>query len=266
VTVGLRDYHLPCFRSGKRVIAQADDNPESRHSGGGRRHGQITVEANSGRVGPLLSPLVTGLDAVQHLLRARLSCETVNRLNDGGRGKLLTEKQFVFLREAVLQLHHAVDAIETFKKLQSEGARPVWLFKALDDFSDHAARAATIFWPADAKYQERGRELRDLVSLNDDSPLKNKGLRNRLQHFDEKLEAWLKKPQTEAHLGDLCVDGKVKMNGKRIYGLREFDSQTMTFVFQGTEFPIAPVEAAARDLIAKIGALPAHPLGSLRLA
>ena len=32
---------------------------------------------------------------------------------------MLTEKQFLFLREVTLQLHHAVNAIETFKTLQS---------------------------------------------------------------------------------------------------------------------------------------------------
>ena len=183
---------------------------------------------------------------------------------------MLTEKQFLFLREAALQLRHAVDAIETFKKLQAEKGRPLWLFKALDDFIDHAARAAAIFWPSEmkgkTKYQARGLDLRALVALDDRNPLHNSALRNRLQHFDENLEDWLSKPQTEAHIGDLCIDSKVTINGNRVYGLREFVSQEMIYVFQGREFPIAPMEAAARDLIAKIEALPIHPLGSLKLA
>ena len=177
-----------------------------------------------------------------------------------------TEKQFLFLREVALQLHHAVNAIETFKTLQSQQARSLWLFKALDEFTDHAARAATIFWPVKDKYQERGTELRALVGLADDNPLRNKLLRNRLQHFDERLDDWLDKPQNEAHPGDLCIDCKVIFNGKRIYGVREFDTQDMTFVFQGERFPIAPVEAAVRSLIEKIEGLPPHPLGILKLA
>jgi hypothetical protein len=183
---------------------------------------------------------------------------------------MLAEKQFLFLREASVQLRHAVDASETFKKLQAEKVRPLWLFKALDDFIDHAARAATIFWPSKAKgkekYQARGEELRALVGLDDDNPLHTNALRNRLQHFDENLEDWLSKPQSEAHVGDLCIDNKVMFDGKRIYGLREFCSEQNAYIFQGTAFPMASIEAAARELIGKIEALPQHSLGSLKLS
>jgi hypothetical protein len=109
------------------------------------------------------------------------------------------------------------------------------------------------------KYQTRGEELRALVSLDDSSPLHSRELRNRLQHFDERLEDWLAKPQSEAHPGDLCIDNKVVINGKRIYGLREFQSQEMIYVFQGQEFSIEPMAAAVRELIVKIKALPQHP-------
>lgn len=131
------------------------------------------------------------------------------------------------------------------------------MFKALDDFADHAARASAIFWPSRAENEQRGRALRESVSLSEESPLKERGLRHRLQHFDERLEKWLKKPQSEAHTGDLCIDSKVTWNGKRIYGLREFDSERNVFIFQGTEFPIDPVENATRTLLATIRSIPA---------
>jgi hypothetical protein len=173
---------------------------------------------------------------------------------------MLTEKQFLFLREALLQLQQAVQAIETFGHLQASNARPLWQFKALDDFLDHTARAEAIFWPRE-KYEARGKDLRRLVALEDSNPLHDHRLRNRLQHFDEYLENWLSKPDSEAHIGDLCIVSKVTYDGKRIYGLREFLSPQSVYVFQGEHFPISPIEAAARDLIARIKALPPHPLG-----
>jgi hypothetical protein len=110
------------------------------------------------------------------------------------------------------------------------------------------------------KYQTRGEELRALVSLDDSSPLHSRALRNRLQHFDERLEDWLAMLQSGAHLGDLCIDSNIFVNGKRVYGLREFLSQEMIYVFQGEKFSIEPMAAAVRELIAKINALPKHRL------
>jgi hypothetical protein len=71
--------------------------------------------------------------------------------------------------------------------LQASNARPLWQFKALDDFLDHTARAEAIFWPRE-KYEARGKDLRRLVALEGSNPLHDHRLRNRLQHFDESLE------------------------------------------------------------------------------
>ncbi|KWV60839.1 hypothetical protein AS156_27795 [Bradyrhizobium macuxiense] len=175
---------------------------------------------------------------------------------------MLSERQFLFLREAALQLQYALDAFEEFARLKQSSARPDTLFKALDDFLDHAARVEAVFWPT-KKYFARGQELRELLSVKDDNYLHNHELRNRLQHFDEYLDDWIDKPQTEAHIGDLLVDSVVKVNGKRIYGLREFDSATTTYIFNGKEFLIGRMAEAARSLMNDLQKLPPHPLGTV---
>lgn len=59
----------------------------------------------------------------------------------------------------------------------------------------HAAALSRYFWPIrknDNLHKERGTHLRDKFSINDDSPLKHKTLRDHLEHFDEKLDKHLK--------------------------------------------------------------------------
>jgi hypothetical protein len=70
---------------------------------------------------------------------------------------------------------------------------------------------------------------------------------------DEKLVGRIRRSRNPP----ICNSGGTSWrSSKQSYGLREFDTQDTTFVFQGERFPIAPVEAAVRSLIGKIEGLP----------
>lgn len=47
------------------------------------------------------------------------------------------------------------------------------------------------FWPVRKGHEDRGRQLRQALAVGDDSPLHNRDLRNAIEHFDEKLDAYL---------------------------------------------------------------------------
>jgi hypothetical protein len=175
---------------------------------------------------------------------------------------MLTENQFLFLREAKLQLQHALNAFDAFETLRKDDAEPILQFKALDDFLHHSARANLIFWPV-KRFKKRGEDLRALVKLDDASPLKTKSLRNSLQHLDERLEDWMSRPDSEISRADLCIDMNTVINGKRVFGLRELDSAETTYIFLGEKFPLLPMVEAARNLCDVISALPRHALGQL---
>src|SRR4051794_25987250 len=93
-------------------------------------------------------------------------------------------------------------------------------FKALDDFLHHAARASLYLWPAErnkppkkekalAEYrarQQRGKHLREHLGLAEDDPLRQRELRDNLQHLDERIDEWIVHHPPPAEYGDLLID------------------------------------------------------------
>jgi hypothetical protein len=66
---------------------------------------------------------------------------------------------------------------------------------ALDDVQNILFRAAAVsryLWPARKPYQNRGATLRSALCVRDDSPLRNRDLRDAAEHFDERLDNYLK--------------------------------------------------------------------------
>lgn len=75
--------------------------------------------------------------------------------------------------------------------------------EALQDIDSHAvldelqniifqgAAVSRYFWPSSKVHVPRGRELRELFQVTEQSPLKSRDLRNMIEHFDEKLDRYL---------------------------------------------------------------------------
>jgi hypothetical protein len=57
---------------------------------------------------------------------------------------------------------------------------------------NQGAAISRYFWPTGKKYQERGEKLREAFSIDDTSPLKDRKLRNMVEHFDEYLDDYLR--------------------------------------------------------------------------
>ncbi len=78
------------------------------------------------------------------------------------------------------QVVHEADAHSTFASIQ----------EALT----HAAALSRFFWPVGKKNrlaQARGKRLREVFAMNDDSALRFRDLRNAFEHYDENLDRYL---------------------------------------------------------------------------
>ncbi len=53
-----------------------------------------------------------------------------------------------------------------------------------------SSNISKVFWPPNKKNNKRGRELRELLNVNDDNPLNNRSLRNHFEHFDERIDKY----------------------------------------------------------------------------
>lgn len=68
--------------------------------------------------------------------------------------------------------------------------------RILHDALTHSAAVSRFFWPSrksDPLTAYRGEKLRTIYDVDETSALFNRDLRNELEHFDEKLDDWLKK-------------------------------------------------------------------------
>ena len=64
------------------------------------------------------------------------------------------------------------------------------LLDSMNNIINQAAALSRYFWPVNKKdcYQNRGSYLRSIFSITDDNPLKQKDVRNAIEHFDERLD------------------------------------------------------------------------------
>jgi hypothetical protein len=65
------------------------------------------------------------------------------------------------------------------------------LLNELQNMILQAAALSRYFWPVRQGHEARAKQLRDAFGVTDGNPLKNRDLRNEIEHFDEKLEAYL---------------------------------------------------------------------------
>ncbi len=76
--------------------------------------------------------------------------------------------------------------IEDFKQLHTE-----LILNSLQNLIIQAAAISRYFWPMKKSHEWRGLQLRNTFKIGEDSPLKSRGLRNAIEHFDEKLDKYL---------------------------------------------------------------------------
>jgi hypothetical protein len=65
------------------------------------------------------------------------------------------------------------------------------LLDELQNIILQAAALSRYFWPVRQGHEARARQLREAFDIADDNLLKNRDLRNEIEHFDEKLDAYL---------------------------------------------------------------------------
>ena len=93
--------------------------------------------------------------------------------------------------ESAQNIHDVISALADNADL----LQPVDTTSCLNEIQSiaiHAAALSKYFWPIGKPYKARGEHLRKRLSVQDDSPLSNRELRNQLEHLDEKLDDYFK--------------------------------------------------------------------------
>tara|TARA_B110000908_G_scaffold84264_1_gene100695 strand:- start:3444 stop:4043 length:600 start_codon:yes stop_codon:yes gene_type:complete len=125
----------------------------------------------------------------------------------------------------------------------------------LQNFLVHTAAVSKFFWPVkdggNKLHKKRSLKLRKLFKISDHSVLKNRTLRNQLEHFDENLDKHL---WTKPIVGNILPSyvGYMPVDEQLPYHLfRAFFVDTAVFETLGVQYELDPI-------LEEIGKLYAH--------
>lgn len=120
---------------------------------------------------------------------------------------------------------------------------------ALQAFLAASANVSKLLWPDPKGDAQRGKDLRDLLSVPDSSPLAPpRILRNHFEHLDERLDRWAKTSQRKNLLfRSFGYPGAIVGLDLEDY-VAYYDTSNHTVTFLGDPQPIKPLLEAIRDV------------------
>ena len=137
--------------------------------------------------------------------------------------------------------------LELQEMVNNKRRRPVQqvaesLLNALQDIISHAASISRYFWPVrkNAEHLERGELLRSVYAVDESSPLCNRGVRNAIEHFDEKLDTFLASFPTGT-IYPSYVGSRHKISGNNVHCFRAYFVDEQVFKILDAEIYMPPV-------------------------
>lgn len=125
-----------------------------------------------------------------------------------------------------------------------DGALPIHhLLDELQNFVVQAAALSRYFWPAQPAHRWRGAQLREVFDISDDNPLKSRGLRNAIEHFDEQLDKHLEK-DIVGHIVPQYVGLFSESDGVPVHLFRAYYVDKAIFELLGKRYDINPMAEA----------------------
>lgn len=96
---------------------------------------------------------------------------------------------------AMKSIHHVSETFEKLPKAKTDDALADLdqndILNSLQNIVVQGAAISRYFWPARKGHEARAELLRVACGVTDESALKNRDLRNAIEHFDEKLDQYL---------------------------------------------------------------------------
>lgn len=115
----------------------------------------------------------------------------------------------------------------------------------LQNMLSHAAALSRYFWPPkpgqNRIHVKRAETLRRKFNLEDDCALKNRNLRNHLEHFDEKLDNYLWAAPVVGYVFPAYVGGELQGNDVPTHLFRAFYVDTGVFETLGVRHEVQPI-------------------------
>lgn len=162
----------------------------------------------------------------------------------------------------------ASSAFLRFDQALTQGQDQASVVATAHEALSHVAALSRYFWPASKKplHVARAKKLREALAIDDTSLLADRGLRNALEHFDERLDIFLLQDLTGYMFPGPLV-GEASLNDDVLgHIFRLVDPKSQVFVLLGERYEFGPMRAAVDDILEKLartmgGRLPSDARG-----
>lgn len=153
----------------------------------------------------------------------------------------------IFQREVERQCAFALIAARDLNQaLQAGDMDRIWY--SVQALLVAAGHVSMLLWPVSPLLPERGAQVRESLSVGDDSPLQPRTFRNHFEHFDERLEQWATSSERR-NFADQNVGPPGMISGLDPGDyLRNLDTTNMAVTFRGDAYPLQTIVAAIREL------------------
>lgn len=146
----------------------------------------------------------------------------------------------VFQAQVHLQCQAVVIAAQDLQRAFTVGSMP-WAWVAIQNLLTASANISKALWGQGGRLAEPRQPLRASLTVADDSPLKDVGLRNDFEHYDERLDSWWRTSASHNHL-DMSILAPESVQGLADSDMfRVYDPTTGHLVFWGKRFDIRAI-------------------------
>ncbi|MGV9142258.1 MAG: hypothetical protein ACOC1X_04905 [Promethearchaeota archaeon] len=153
----------------------------------------------------------------------------------------------IFQREVERQCKFALLALNQINEGLSKNDSE-YIFYSLQSFLIATANISKILWPNKEKYQNRGKQLRVSLDVEENSPLLSRKFRNHFEHFDERIQEWEKSSKNkifaDSIIGPPSTVGVKDENDV----FRMFNPKNWEVIFRGEKYKLSPTISAIEEL------------------
>jgi hypothetical protein len=168
-------------------------------------------------------------------------------------GGIMPMYEAFYIQAIIYSAGRAKDAFNRFDNAVRGSSDAASIVATAHEASTHVAALSRFFWPGRDKelYKARAAKLRTAFELSEASPLYDRGLRNALEHFDERLDEFLLQDLAGHFFPDPVV-GSVSLIGNSItFMFRLVDPVEDIFVLLGEKHTFGELRKAVTDVLEK---------------
>ena len=148
------------------------------------------------------------------------------------------------IREIQTQAHFAKIAYENIKPKSLKYSDNT--FSSIHSFLTHCALISKLLA---AKYKDENKHfIGKTLGVSDNSIIHNRGFRNDLDHYDERLMSWVDKTGPKANVVDYNVMPINSINVPNLTYIRNYDPSTNIYTFMNEPFDIGSLYGEAEKI------------------